>query len=986
MQSLRIVAVWLAMAAAGWAAVRPGSLAGYIAHVWQVSDGLPEQTVQAFAQTPDGYLWIGTTGGLVRFDGAHFIIFDRQNTPALHENSVFCLMVSRDGALWIGTEGGGLARYRDGQFRSWGTREGLSNDFVRTLLQDAAGNIWAGTDNGLLRLEGDHFVRIDGAAGIPAIAVHCIFQDRQGGLWAGGSRLIRIENGRTTEFTLRGEPSQNRVKSIAQTADGAMWVGTVSGLNHMSPSQHAFTPIPGVNGTVRVLRQTQDGTFWIGTIGLGAYTWKDGVLSEITAPASLPSNTVLNFFEDSEKNIWIGTQTGMVRLTRSEASIVPLPKANDADFGTIYQDRDGSFWIGSALLFRMQDGEVRTETLPGMSGIHVRNVYRDRAGALWVGTDGAGVFRVVNGRIDRLTTTEGLSNNFVRAIIQGRDGSMWVATDEGLNHILTNGPHLRVISYGMRDGLAYFSTRVVLEDRDGDLWVGTERGLSHMHRGAFQFDAATAALAQMKIWAIHQDSNGVLWFGTRNNGLFRYSAGKLAQFTTADGLADNAIYQILEDDRGHLWMSGPNGISLLDRRELDAQADSTRRHLALTFYSTADMAANTEIYGGTQPSGCITSAGDVWFPSSLGPIHILLRQRAPLPPPPLRIRSVLADGRPAALAGPVVLQPGNSRLAIEFTPIRLGSQDGLRFRYRLSGFENQWNAPTTARAADYTNLPPGRYRFSVEAYDVSRPDLASQVSLEIVQQPFFYRTWWFLSACVALLALLVYVIYQYRLRQVRSRFEAVLEERSRLAREMHDTVIQGCTGVSALLEALSMDGDRDGPELMDFARMQLRATINEARDAIWNLRKSAADAASLGEKLESMTRQVGSEFQLPVKWSMHGTPFAVSDPVAHDLLMVAREAVSNSMLHARASRVDVGLTYNDRALILNLADDGCGFDPVLVETDNGHHFGLKGMKERVERCGGSLSIFTTPAKGVHIEVRVPRQRRDAWTTPAPAGS
>jgi ligand-binding sensor domain-containing protein/signal transduction histidine kinase len=976
MQTLRRHLAWLLLLAAGCASSWTQGLAGYTRRVWQVSDGLPEQTVQAFAQTPDGYLWIGTTGGLVRFDGANFTVFDRRNTPALHENSVFCLMVSRDGSLWIGTEGGGLLRYSDGVFRSWTAREGLSNDFVRTVLEDARGTIWAGTDNGLLRLDGQRFVRVDGSAEIPPLAVHALYQDRAGRIWVGGSRLLSIKGNTVTNYALRGEASQNRVKSILQTRDGTMWVGTVSGLNRMSPGQTRFERVNGIVGTVRVLRQTPDGVLWIGTIGHGAFQSIGKMLNSVAAPSLLPSNTVLNFFEDNEQNFWIATQAGMVRLTKGQANIVPLPKANDSDFGTIYRDRDGSYWIGSTSLFRMVNGVITQQTLPGIAGTHVRSVYRDRSGALWVGTDGDGVYRIAHGRITHLTTADGLSNNFVRAMTEDRDGSMWVAADEGLNHISCCTPRPRIASYQMRDGLAYFSTRALLEDSHGDLWVGTDRGVSHMRAGKFLSDAATRALADMKIWAIHEDADGSLWFGTRNNGLFRFRSGRLAQFSSADGLPSNAIYQILEDGAGHLWLSGPNGVELLNRHELDAQANSFPRHLALTFYSTADMSANTEIYGGTQPSGCITAAGDVWFPSNLGPIHILPSQRAPVPPPPLHIQSVIADGRSLPIAEPVVLRPGNSRLEVGFTPIQLRSQDGLRFRFMLAPFEKDWSQPATTRTADYTNLPAGRYQFRVQTFEVSNPDAVSEASILILQRPLFYRTWWFILICAALVALLTYAVYQYRLRQIRSRFGAVLEERSRLAREMHDTVIQGCTGVSALLEAASMDDVQSeaGSGLMDVARVQLRSTIDEAREAIWNLRESDGNTSQLGRNLETMARQVGEEFHLPVTCAVAGTPFPVSHPVAHDLLMVAREAVYNSMLHGKPSHVDVKLTYRNGELLLRLEDDGCGFDPQQPNRTNGHHFGLRGMKERVERSGGKFRLTTAPGKGVHIEAQLPRRR------------
>jgi len=983
------IAIWLLLTAAVCTALRADTPDGYTRHLWQAPDGLPEQTVQAFAQTPDGYLWIGTTGGLLQFDGAHFTLFDRQNTPALRESSVFCLMVARDGALWIGTEGGGLVRYQNGHFSSWTTHDSLSNDFVRTLAQDAHGVIWVGTDNGLLHVEGstaatERLVRDDNTSAIPALAVHAIYPDREGNLWVGGSRLLRLTGKTASEFVLRGEASQNRVKSIVQTHDGAIWVGTVSGLNRMLPGQPSFERVAGVSGTVRILRQTSDGVLWIGTIGQGAFEYSAGNLIQINAPNMLPSNTVLNFFEDGEKNLWIGTQTGMMRLTRTPVSIVPLPKANDSDFGTIYQDRDGSFWIGSTLLFHMAGGSVTPQPLPGLNGIHVRNVLRDRSGVLWAGTDGGGVFRLAPNHVTRFTTQDGLSNNFVRVMTQDRDGSMWVATDEGINHIVAdsmagiagNDAKFRIVPYQMRNGLAYFSTRSLLEDRAGDLWIGTDRGLSHMHKGSFVSDAATLELAQMKVWAIHEDVDGGLWFGTRNNGLFRLRDGRMAHYSAEDGLAGNAIYQIVEDAAGHFWMSGPNGISLANRHELDAQADAPLRHFALTFYSISEMGSNTEIYGGTQPSGCITTAGDVWFPSNRGPIHILPLQKSLLPPPPLRIQDILTDGRLAPISDPIVLQPGTSRLEFAFTPIRLSSQKGLRFHYQLEGFDHDWSTTTSARTADYTNLPPGRYRFRVQTFDVGNPGAATEAALDVVQLPHFYRTWWFITSSILFAGLVIFAAYQYRVRQVRSRFEAVLEERSRLAREMHDTVIQGCTGVSALIEALSMEnsGKADSTGLLDFARLQLRATINEAREAIWNLRQSDDDTGSIGERIKKMTVQVSTEFNIPVAFTLTGTPFGLSHPIAHDLLMVAREAVFNAVLHGAPAHVDVALDYTHSDLTLAVQDDGCGFDAEQMERQRGHHFGLRGMRERVVRCGGVFNLATAVGQGVRVDVRLPRNR------------
>jgi ligand-binding sensor domain-containing protein len=328
---------------------------GYTRRVWQTQDGLPENTVQAFAQTPDHYLWIGTSGGLVRFDGARFVVFDRGNTPEIRENSIFCLTVSRDGSLWAGTDGGGLLRYWKGVFRAYSAPDGLTNGFVRAVYEDREGRLWAGTDDGLFQLSGERFTRADGNGKIPALAVHDIREDHAGGLWVGGSKLVMIQGSEYREFMLEGYPSATRVKSILETTDGTMWVGTVSGLQRPRGSLESgrFEKISEVSSTVRVLREDRGGTLWIGSIGGGLVRFRDGRFARVPTQDNPPGSTVLALFEDREQNIWVGMQTGLLRLSRTAMSTFPLPDVPNADFGTVYPDRDGSLWVASTHLYRI---------------------------------------------------------------------------------------------------------------------------------------------------------------------------------------------------------------------------------------------------------------------------------------------------------------------------------------------------------------------------------------------------------------------------------------------------------------------------------------------------------------------------------------------------------------------------------------------------------------------------------------------------------
>jgi signal transduction histidine kinase len=338
------------------------------------------------------------------------------------------------------------------------------------------------------------------------------------------------------------------------------------------------------------------------------------------------------------------------------------------------------------------------------------------------------------------------------------------------------------------------------------------------------------------------------------------------------------------------------------------------------------------------------------------------------------LHATFAEGRTSVNAGPIVLPPGNARLAFSFAPIRLRSQDGLRFRYRLDGFDKSWSPPTSARTADYTNLSSGTYRFRVQVFELGNPDSVSEALMEVVQKPYFYRTWWFITVTLLLILLAVFAAYRYRIRQVRSKFEAVLEERGRLAREMHDTVIQGCTGVSALLEAVSMEGTKDRAGILEFAGTQLRSTINEAREAIWNLRESDSDIGDIDEKIKSMTEHLSREFKIPVNFTATGSPYALSHPRAHDILMVAREAVFNALVHGNPSQVDVSIRYRDEDLTLRVFDNGCGFE-AGGEDKKRHHFGLTGMRERIKRSGGRFLLQAAPGKGVLVEARMIRGDR-----------
>jgi len=947
----------------------------YTVRSWQAQNGLPGETVQSFAKTPDGLLWVGTSDGLFRFDGANFTLFSHENTPQMRENSVFCLLAGRNGHLWIGTDGGGLLEMHDGVFRAYTAADGLTDVFIRALFEDRGGTLWIATDSGLFRMTGNNVTRVDGRPEMPANAFHGLYEDHSGRIWAGAARLYAIQNGVPAFYPLGGVDNQHRLKSIVETADGSIWAGTVAGLYRMLPGLNRFVQVPGVWGTVRTLKEVVPGELWAGTIGQGIFRIKYQAravkISRLTAPSPLVSNTVLSIFADDASNLWVGTQVGMIRLSRTPVNVLLLPQAADSDFGTVSLDTDGSLWAASNELVHIVGDRAMPVHFEGIGNAHVRNVLRARDGALWLGTDGSGVFKISSKGMMRFTTAQGLVNNFVRVLMEARDGSMWIGTDSGLSHL--DGK--TIYNFTMENGLSHFSMRSLLEDRNGDVWAGSERGVTRLHKGQALQDAITDELKDEKVWSEHEDSDGGLWFGTRNRGLYRLRNGKLTHFTTANGLASNSIFSILEDGSRHLWLSGPQGVMLLDRGELDAEAQGPGQTLSLRFYRASVGEAPVRFYGGTQPAGVIMRDGEPCLPTSEGLWRIHPTEFNPSVLSHLHIGNILVDGRVFPPTDSLTLLAGQSRLEIGYEPVMLSTQSDLQFRYRMTGFDSDWTRTNTdVRTATYTNLPAGTYTFLVEAWEMGHPEHVVRDSLVLVKKPYFYKTPWFIALCALTAGMLSVLAYQIRVKQIRGRFSAVLAERSRLAREMHDTLIQGCAGVSAMLEAAaSLDSDdrETKAHFVEFANGQIRALMDEARQAVWDLRRGDNVQSDLVECIQQMADRLSNEYGVSIQFVPTGDRFPMGQQQTHELLMVTREALFNAILHGHPNSIEVRTHFSASSLEVTIRDDGEGFEPLPEFLENGH-YGLQGMKERVQRLGGRLAIESRPHRGTIVVATIPR--------------
>jgi ligand-binding sensor domain-containing protein/signal transduction histidine kinase len=947
-------------------------------------DGLPGQSVSSFSETPDGYLWVGTSGGLVRFDGSRFRTYTRQNVPAFRDDSILRLLASRDGSLWIGTDGGGLVQFSDGKFRNYAANGIPGSDFVRGLYQSSNQVIWVATDGGLFRVQGDHLERANRELGISTLSVNAILEDHLGRIWIGGGQLFVSDHGKAIEYVLQRSGSPSHVKSLLETHDGSIWVGTVEGLYRLSPGEARFTRVSGVAGTVRSMRQDENGDLLIGSVSTGLYLIRDGKVTRRAEPEAHIDNTVFSIFGDSEQNIWIGTRNGMTRLSRSSVRVVEFPGNLDSDFGTVSPDEDGSLWAASSQLVHVQGKNAKPWHFAGMEGVRIRNVLRDRDRSLWIGTDGYGLYHLTPSGTDHFDLGRGMVNNYVRSLTQARDGSIWIGTDYGVNHIDAKGIH----TFSSQNGLAYDSIRTIVEDRAGDIWIGTDHGLSHLRGGAFLDDAATHALSKEKVWSIFQDSDGGMWFGTRGAGLFSYLHGRIAQYGTTSGLVSNIIYCILEDAKKRLWLSTPNAVMLVDREELTRQRDNQVRPISMRIYSANRGGSTTQLYGGTQSSGTFTREGDGCFPATHGLWIVHPSRDAASRLAHVSIESIAVDGRSIPLGNFVNLAAASNRIEIAYALVSLSQQDEWRSRYKLDGFDRDWVlADPNQRIATYTNIPPGRYTFEIESWETDRPGYLASTRLNIVKHQFLYQALWFRSVCVLASILLLFLAYYIHLKQLKDRFNTVITERTRIAREIHDTLLQGCASVSALLRVATSDDVQD-PEsrlhMIQYASTQIEATMDEARQAVSGLRAGAQISSRLVESVRRMTERSSREHGVDSTLVVNGEPFDMNPRTAHSLTMVVREAVFNAILHANPQSIQVRLDFSTDALQLCVTDDGQGFE--LADTRSEEHYGIQGMRERIAAFGGTMSINSAPHKGTSVHILLPRAGVQAASPPAGPGS
>jgi len=764
----------------------------YIHDTWQIKDGLPQDTIFAITQTGDGYIWIATTNGLARFDGVRFTTFDNRNTPGIKNNKIFALFKGSDDSLWIGTGGGGVIRLKQGKFKTYTTKEGLTHDDVRAFYEDREGSLWIGTENGLNRLKNEKFTVYTTKEGLANNSVKSIYRDRQGNLWIGtaGGGLNRFKDGKFDTYTTKDGLTQDYIRAIYEDSKGTLWIGTVGGGITLREN-HGFKPFsskePGCDDSIYAFYEDNKGGVWIGgERGLGR--WKNRELIDYFPGAGLSIKNVLAIYQDREGSLWVGTfDHGLHRLKDAKFTCYTTKEGLSDDFiFSLYEDSKGGLWFGTnGGLNRLKDGEFAPFPLKeGLSNPKILAMGEDKKGDVWFGTVANGLFRLGNGRAINYTTKDGLSHNWIRAIYGSMDGQLWIGTNGGGLNRFKNG---KFKTYTGKDGLSNDIVLCILQDRKGDLWIGTNDGLNRLKNDEFSVYKAEAGLSNTTIMTIYEDAEESLWIGT-NGGLIQYKQGKFTSFTVKEGLQNDSIYQVLEDSGGNLWMLCSNGILKVGKNDIEDFARGKKDSIGSTIYGREDgMKSTASNQGRTQPAGWKTRDGKLWFATAKGavvidPENIRLNRL----PPPVLIEEVTVDNlrlNPMQVKDEqVVLTPGKIRFEFHYTALSFLDPQRVKFKYRLQGYDKDWLDRGTDRTAHYMNIPPGAYRFRVIACNNDGVWNNTGASFAFYLKPYFYQNWWFYFLCAGIIVFLVVAIYRFRVSQLRKReteLERMVHNRTR---------------------------------------------------------------------------------------------------------------------------------------------------------------------------------------------------------------
>ena len=933
-----------------------------------MENGLPQNTVQALAQTKDGFLWLGTEAGLVRFDGVEFQTYDRNSVPALPGSDIRRLLVARDGALWIGT-GAGLARWKDGASRTFTTQDGLPDNGIRTIEETQDGNLLVWTEQGSARMSGDRFVPVTNVGTSPRAAL-----------------------------TSPGE-NPGAIVFEAQMPNGVQVTADRSALKIMQGKKPAGIStllavgkeLPG--SRIQAVFADRENALWIGT-NAGLVRWVNGKMDRFPVTDPLATASILTLMEDREGNLWVGTETGGLDILRDQRfhTLDTRDGLTSDRITTVVEDRSGTLWAGTredglnALRHdESKDGSRVSRNLTVKDGL-ASNVILSLAAApngdLWVGTPD-GLSRIRGTTVDTFTSADGLPDDFVRSLLIDPDGSLWIGTRRGLTHWATGKIGSDSVggmkTYTTENGLGSDLVGAMARDTRGDLWVATLAGLSRLHGEAIANFTTANGLSSNVVTALLPRADGTLLIGTQEHGWDAWDGNRFSA-ATQNGLEQTTIHAILDDGSGHLWFATGNGIARCDCNEMGGIGAAGGCSHWMEF-GAADGLHSRETATNSHPSAWRSRDGQLWFATPRGLVEV---DPAHFPvntiPPPVVLERLEVDDVPQPLHGAgswLKVSAGRVHFEFDYAGLSFVAPQKVRYRYMLEGFDHAWTDAGTRRAAYYTNIPPGKYTFRVQAANNDGIWNTTGAAFSFELRPHFYQTLWFYALLLVALGGAILLVLKRRLYVAEREFKAVLGERSRIAREIHDTLAQGYVGVSVQLEVLAamlrQHKMEDAGKQLDQTRDYVRHGLADARQSIWALRTQDASETTLPVRLRRMAEAAGSE-RLTARFSLFGAYRPLPAETESELTRVAQEAILNVKKHADASQLWVQLEYGPEMVTLEVRDDGRGGALDYATGSSVGHFGLTGMRERAAAIGGTLEVSSARGEGTTIRLSVPARR------------